>query len=518
MLDQPPQSLFPPGFQHSPSLIPSEGSVPPAMAPVPTPVMSPVVQMPAPPAGHPPVAAPIPAEPRDWSPPQWGQRPPIVGAIGVTSIVIASLSGLVGLVLTGYGFVFYVAAIAMSSRATWGGSAGAPTLASPGGGVAHSGTPRGQRQAVITSLTRTHPLDDPQRVAQLDAMLATAGRDLGTDNVLESGTMPDSRYGERGADYFVTPRGRLELFNDRAVFFPTDGSDTVRVSAPRRGAKGTSQAPETAPNDGDNGADDEDTANGGAVVNGDVDLDPSATGSGATGPAGATGIGGALTPAEAQAVVQQAQALAGLSSGPGAAPGAGLNPQQAATLQALLSSPGQQLVVPGASQSGVAACVVQPDGTAAVSFSNGSIVVLAPQGNVVSQITPTTLSGGFPFNPLAVALFIATAVLSVILSILLLVAGILMLGRSRSARRLHLVYASLKIPAALAGGFAIAFIVYELANNGSPGQSGAGSVARGATSFLVAIVPTLLACIYPVVLLAVLNTKSVRDYYRSLAA
>jgi len=190
------------------------------MAPVPTPVMSPVVQMPAPPAGHPPVAAPIPAEPRDWSPPQWGQRPPIVGAIGVTSIVIASLSGLVGLVFTGYGFVFYVAAIAMSSRATWAGSAGAPTLASPGGGVAHSGTPRGQRQAVITSLTRTHQLDDPQRVAQLDAMLATAGRDLGTDNVLESGTMPDSRYGERGADYFVTPRGRLELFSGQWLISP----------------------------------------------------------------------------------------------------------------------------------------------------------------------------------------------------------------------------------------------------------------------------------------------------------
>jgi hypothetical protein len=447
--------------------------------------------------------APIPAQPQDWALPRWGERPPVLGAIGVTSIIIACIGGLFGLVLVIYGFVFYVATIAMSTHPAWGASAGAPAVVVAGGGAASSGLTPAQRQAAIVSLTGKHALDDPRRLEQLDAILATAGSRLGADAVLESGTMPDSRDGERGADYFVTTRGRLELFNDRAVFFPVDGSDTVRVSAPKQGAKPGAPAPETSPDADADESEDGSTPSATA---------PGTGGPGTAGPAGAAGGLGALTPAEGQGVVRQAQSLAGTGSG------GGLNPQQAATLQALVSTPGQQLIPPGTAQAAVISCFVQPDGTATVGFGNGSMVVLGPQGNVVSQVNFATFAASFSPDPWSVALFIVTAVLSVALSVLLLVAGILTLGRSRAARRLHLIYASLKIPAALAGGVAIAFLVYELSKGSTPGGAAAGGATRGAAGFLTAIVPTLLACIYPVVLLAVLNAKSVRDHYRSIAA
>src|SRR5204862_4350343 len=43
--------------------------------------------------------------------------------------------------------------------------------------------------------------------------------------------MPDARSGERGPEYFVTARGRLEVYDDRAVFFPDDNTPTIRASA-----------------------------------------------------------------------------------------------------------------------------------------------------------------------------------------------------------------------------------------------------------------------------------------------
>jgi hypothetical protein len=292
------------------------------------------------------------------------------------------------------------------------------------------------------------------------------------------------------------------LFNDRGVFFPADGSNTVRVSASPRGATAPAAPPDAEPGDDDNPE---------APVDGGVtDSTPAPGAPAAAGGTRPTRVSAALTPAEAQAVVAQAQTFAAASSG------AGLNPQQAAALQSLVSVPGQQLVGVGALPPAVVSCFIQSDGTAVVNFANGSVLVLGPQGNVISQVYAGSFAAGLTLEPWLMALFITTAVLSIGLAVLLLVAGILMLGRSPSGRRLHLVYACLKIPAALAGGFAIARVMYELTGGPSGGTQQSGA-ARGAASLLMAFVPTLLGCIYPVVLLAVLNTKAVRDHFRSIA-
>lgn len=491
MSNQPPPQ-FPAGFQHSPTLIPSAAVAAAGEAPP----VAPAAAYDVPSFVPPPVATAIPAESIDRL--RRGDRPGVIVPLAVTSIIVSLLSGLFGLVLLVYGLGFYFVTLASSAPTTWSAAgSGPPAAVAFPGGTPFRMTPDA-RQALVLTLTRAHPIDDPRRRAQLDALLAAAGRRVGA-SALESGTMPDSRDGEPGPDYFVTARGRLEVFNDRAVFFPSDGSDTIRISAPPPGATQPGVTSDVTADDEDPGSD----------VDGDGSDPTSRAASPATGgAAGATPAIGTLTPAEVEAVVGQAQSLAGSK----------LNPQQVAALRSVISAPAQEFVAPDASQPAVLSCLIQPNGTALVHFAHGSFLVLGPRGNVAGRFSPAANQPTPSLSPWSVALFITTAAVSIFLAVLLLVAGILTLGRSPGGRRLHLVYACLKIPAALAGGFAIAHVMYELSSGPSAGGQPSGTAARGAASVLMAVAPTLLACIYPVVLLAVLNTKSVRDYFRSIAA
>jgi hypothetical protein len=163
-------------------------------------------------------------------------------------------------------------------------------------------------------------------------------------------------------------------------------------------------------------------------------------------------------------------------------------------------------------------CSVDAAGNASVVFNTGSSVVLGPQGEVLSQFNPKTFMAGYSFNPWAIALFIAMSVLAFALAVLLLVAGILVLTQSPRGRRLHLIYAGLKIPVALVGGFSIGFLMYEMVT----GFSSAGVLPNQGSDVGVAVVwaviPAVLGCLYPVALLIAMNVRSVREYYHSVVA
>ena len=81
-----------------------------------------------------------------------------------------------------------------------------------------------------------------------------------------------------------------------------------------------------------------------------------------------------------------------------------------------------------------------------------------------------------------------------------------MLRQSLRGRRLHLIYAAIKIPVAIAAGVAAAWVERDLVANGAA----FGAVGVGVFSGLV---PALLAIAYPVALLLVLNLKDVREYF-----
>ena len=458
---------------------------PPPGAPVPTPAFA------------------VPAQPLQYVVPQYG-RPGLITAIGVISIIIASLSIIWSLVTVlqaaGYYIMSVMSATVAASQAQVAAANAAPPVVLPppgsvdGGGMPAVG-PRGmtpdERGPVVRDLAQRQPLL-PSRKRQLDAILAAAGKELGTDHVSESGTMPALKSGET-PEYFVTKAGRLELFNDRAVFYPNNGTQTIRASAPVAAPPGAPAPPVPPASPAPSGAVEPALEVEDSVV---VTAGAMPATSPSTGPAPPVPLPGALSPAEVQTVVQQVQTLSGTP----------LNPAQVTSLQVLLSAPGQQLVPPGGAQSAVVTAYTQPGGGAGIQFSNGGSVTLGPQGNVTAMTTVPVMPT-FSFNPLTLGLMVVTAVASLALAVYLLVCGIMTLRQSPRARRLHLIYSFIKIPLAVTAGVAAAMVSRDLMASIAIGGTPAGA------SLFSGIVPGVLGCAYPVALLITLNLKQVREYY-----
>jgi hypothetical protein len=426
---------------------------------------------------------PLPVQPLQYVIPAYRGRPGLITAIGVISIVLASLGILGGLFSVLQASGYYMMSI-MSTRVTARATSRSVVVTAPApvpvnGGTVPGAGPRGmndvERRAAAAALTRLRPMT-PRRKSQLDAILAQAGKDMAVDDVTASGVMDETRSGEAPPDYFVTPAGRLEVFNDRAVFFPSNNSPAVRVSAPPTGA-----ANPPAP-----------VAEGqtSAVA---VEVPATAPAAATTAPA----IAG-LTPAEVQSVVQQAQASA---SPP-------LNAAQVAALQALLAAPGQQLVQPGAVQGAVLA-VYNSGGSSVVQFSNGGSVTIASTGAVTSM-SATPVMPTFSINPVSLTAMAVTAVLSLALAVYLLVCGILTLRQSQRARRQHLIYVALKLPVAVAGAVAAALVNHDIKASVTPAG---GAAPTWTFSLFTGGVPLVLGCAYPLALLIALNLKQVKDYY-----
>lgn len=426
---------------------------------------------------------------------QYGGRPGLITAIGVMSIVVAALSIIWSLGSVAQAGFFYMMSMISSSAA----GAAAPGGSPPGSGsvLIHSTTvhvgrtpvlPRAmeaaERESTVAALARLQPLL-PSRKRQLEAILASAGREMGTDQVTSSGTMPEMRSGEPPPDFFTTPSGRLELYNDRAVFFPTGGGPAVRVSAPTAGADvGTKSAPP--------GAAGEETTTA------DEDAGAAATGPASNSTTAPSTAPGALSAAEIQSIIQQAQSRSGN----------GLNAAQVNSLQMVLSVPGQQLVQPGAAAGSVDSAVAAAGTAAYVHFSDGGSLSLGAQGDVLSMVAAPVMPT-FSFRPMTLGLMIASAMASLGLAVYLLVCGIMTLRQSPRGRRLHFIYVGIKLPLAVVAGVASAWATHDLMASvgGSAAPTVFPAVASGA-------LPLILGIAYPIALLIALNLKATRDYYR----
>ena len=352
--------------------------------------------------------------PLGYTDPRRGRRPGLLTSVGVVSIAVASLGGLLGAALTVQGFGLYMISMAFS-RATAAASAAAAG-------------------AAATTAPSTSPAATP--AAPLPPAAPPAP---GT-------TQPEPE---------VESTGRQDA----------NANNSLAASPPP--ATGPTTAATTLP-------------------------------------------GGALTPAEIQSVVGQAQTVSAANGG------TPLNPAQVASLRTLLTSPTQPLVPPGSAQGAITVCHVDAKGAATFQFAGGTVLVLGPAGNVVSPMSIPVLPN-ISINPFAIPLFMASAVLSVGLAIFLLVAGIFVLRDSIQGRRLHLIYAGIKIPLALALGSTITFVGHELiqalrASAPSP------AMFPMRVAYIVGGVAAGVGCVYPVVLLIVLNTRRVREYYHSVHA
>jgi hypothetical protein len=246
-------------------------------------------------------------------------------------------------------------------------------------------------------------------------------------------------------------------------------------------------------------------------------------------PAMAAAAGAGLTPLEEQAVMNRIAQLAGRLTAA----------QRVTILQNLRAS--QQLIIPGASAAGPASQVrsatILADGSVMVqtqATGNSALLVVARNGVVTtftssrwsstgSFTTNSVSSGGGATKPgfgfagrrmsSAPALTaVAITAVNIALAIFLIVCGVMMLRNVAQARRLHLVYAGVKVPVALAAAGATAWLWSSFISMFTGTAWGPGG-SRGSVMVTVAMAPALLGCIYPIALWCVMESRSVREWY-----
>lgn len=181
--------------------------------------------------------------------------------------------------------------------------------------------------------------------------------------------------------------------------------------------------------------------------------------------------------------------------------------QQMGALRAELSKPNQQLVRP---TNPTASFVNNMGGqtSASVGFDNGNVLIVDPDGHVTLS-RPTPMKSGISESTTWVIMGEAAG--SLALAVYLLVLGILVFRSSRSAPGLLGAYAVLKIPLALLAGAALAMLGSELASIGR----GGGALSN--VFMISAMIIAILGCAFPIALLIALHTRTVKDYFGSVA-
>jgi hypothetical protein len=454
-------------------------------------------------------------------PPRSG-RPGAITAIGVISIVVACLSFLgymsVGFSLLWFSFMARFAGFAAAAPTfptpapvvapvgttqpagvggesaetpdgTADGSAAAPVPAEPAKpaeaapAVELEVGPRGlnaEARANVAEALSTEQFISEPRLAQLDGLLARSGKDmfpitggkpLTTERV--SGMLEGITIGISGdpsvpgPDSFRTPSGRVELYDDRGVFYPVRAGEIVRVSRPTAATR----AP--------------------------------------------------LTDAEVKAVVDQAQATLGNT----------MNPAQVAALRTLLTTPGQQHVsaltlptaIRSASQLGDSVFIQFPSSTVTIGPRGQTNVTMFGSGAAAGAAAAGLGFGSkrVPVNGVAMALAVVAALAGLGLAIYLFVIGIMVLRDSPRGRRLHQVYACLALTVIVIGTGAAWWLTSSFTDSFNS-VSGSNPLTMGTMSTVVSAmvmmphsVVAAMGCIYPIALLITMQSRGVKEYYRT---
>jgi hypothetical protein len=410
-------------------------------------------------------------------------RPGIVTALGVACIIVAALSGVASSVVGMYGFgsLWILRMVTGYGTSAVYGAAGAPTptrlTGRPGAPMAPSGAtpaapgplaPAGivssaARRQIVKDVDAFHPLA-ASRQSQFEKLLAEVGQAVGFTlstngtpvsvrrDLIDSGKAPGTQPSDRDMDYLTTRAGRIELTESYATFTSIDGTVSYRT----------------------------------------------AVGTAGFGPAITSWTLGADEVQQVMTQVQQSQ-----TQGQGQ-----LNPSQMQALQAALQSPGQRLVQPGMAQMMWMQTSVDANGVATVSFNN-SAVVIAKQGVIVST-GPAPIPPGFQqASPEAAGLVVFESGMSLALAIFLFVTGILLLRQSPVAVRLLKYYAVTKLPLAILGGIAVAWLwgSFSAAMMSAPTDSDRATATAWGIGLAIA------GLVFPLAILAMLASPGVKEYF-----
>jgi hypothetical protein len=165
---------------------------------------------------------------------------------------------------------------------------------------------------------------------------------------------------------------------------------------------------------------------------------------------------------------------------------------------------------------------IQPDGSAQVVTTQG-FMLINPSGQVTSSSTFSAAAASFTrfrIRTSASLLTLIETVIGLILAIYLLITGIVTLRQRPSARRLHLIWAMLKIPLAVVGAVGWYLFIYDLTQSLSsmtpmtPAAQTTATASSTAGAMVFAIIIGVIGCAYPIALLIVMNTRTVREYFR----
>lgn len=454
-------------------------------------------------------------------------RPGIVTAIGVISIIVASLS-IIGTALTGFWGIRMQQLVKQTTtmartRAAAAAPPPPPVVSNPSPVL--EGAPPAEESRIVTT-DRGHAEDDRELIArvfgtmevmtpeldrQLHGLLARDGKDIapipsgGTtasrqaairDAVSRHGELPSADRKTPNGVFFQLPAGEMSLYHDRAIFRWTDRSKPlIRSIAPKAPAPGTTSEPEpelppTPPQ---------------PPAGGQVDPfasdpnDPFAAPTDAQQQPAPGSASGVLTPAQVQSVIQKVQAAAKNQ----------LNPQQVAALRSALSDPNQNLVPPDNVWSPVSVVQMNPDGSAIIKLTNAAIV-MDSAGAIQDQFMTNIPAA--PLRSSGIAMVIIESALSAIVAMFLMYAGIQALRQSPRAGRCHLLYALVKIPLAVVAAIGLTMLMNDVISFFEL-MGLRGSDRSGVLTF--ALWMAGLGVIYPIVLLIVLHVPSVKAYFKA---
>jgi hypothetical protein len=195
-----------------------------------------------------------------------------------------------------------------------------------------------------------------------------------------------------------------------------------------------------------------------------------------------------------------------------------LTSQQRQAIRTEFSS-GSGLLLPPASgfpiRTQLSTCIVQPDGSVLLLTMHGQLQVgntgIVQSKTIYPNAGPMMFGNGpSAISMGAVTLVIAEGIISVLLSIYLLIIGILTLRQTPRGRRLHIIYALLKIPLAIICGIGWCWLIGGLF--ASMPRNGAPPSITGVRAMLLCFV-TVAAIIYPIGLLIAFATPSIKSYY-----
>ena len=357
-------------------------------------------------------------------------RPGILTAVGIFSICLGALSFLVnagGVFSNGAMLAMSKAPPSLFTMPPMTVTAKTATSPSVSGGLVvtpdEDGLPADKRATIMRVMNRGKTQLTQRQADSLDALLGQAGQKIfpfaagGTfnpqaisANITERGDIPRADQTAPVGAYYVVGTGRVEVYEDHAVFRPDGSADVVSVSAP-----------------------------------------PSAT----TGP-----------------TMQTSTVTINTSTG----------------------------------------------GTSSVTIKGG------PPVNPFAAFTAFS-----KMNPTGIWITLVASFLGALLAIYLFVIGILVLRDSRSGARLHWIYAVLKVPLVIVAAVGSHIMTSSMMSSfaasvpGAPGVGISGAGIPPATTSIMqsmmivtAAVTAAIYLAYPLSLMFILSTRTVRDYYRAL--